>query len=473
MADDIKIRVGVSNNVKAGMDGVVSDVRKGAQKAQGGFGGMRGILGGIGVTAAVAGVRKLIASVDDLGDQAEQVDFSPANYQKLRAVAEDAGIGADKLGSALGRMNKAQAEIATDKKLQQAFSALGISVDDVIKARPDQLFEMIAAGLAKTGDRSAIFDILGRGASALIPTLAQVANGFDKVKVSSAGIISDKDIEAIDKADKKLNALGRTLQVFGAKAIGGAITGIETFFGRLGAISGGGSPLDYDRMIAEEDARAKAEKAASDEARRKAEQERQMRNLETQRKIDPLEAANKTLKSEQSDIKRADEDRRERADRLKREVDDAAVRQNLEGRLMGRGDRDQQANADYQSKRALDSTFDRQERDADRQQSRAERRRALLVREASKALGRFMPNKTVLSDEEQSALMAKLPPRLRKILQAEKMQEKAARDKQNLEQLQRDAAQAQLDSVKLQQQIADNTDAIADLKQLLVVGGGN
>jgi len=451
MADDIKIRVGVSNNVKAGMNAAVKDVQKSASGMSGAF---RSMLGGVGFGMVVAGVKSLISSVSDLKDQAAQVDFSPRNFQILRAVAEDAGVGADALTASLGKMMNMAAGIGNDTAAQSAFKRLGISVEDVIASNPEQLFQKIADGLQTTGDKSAIFDIFGRGAAKLIPTLRELAGGFDAV-TQRGKIISDADIARLDELDDKINSITRTLKGWGAAAVGGTVGFIEKVAGRLGAISTGATPESGDRIMAEQD-KEKAAKEAQATADKKAADDyaagKQLEAYAIHKKIKAIEEENTVIKETGEKAKEASFQGMLEQKRWKDAAEQAGKKQGLIGRLMGRGDRDFGAEADRASKIALDDDFRKQEAKADRSQKRQEYRAAQLLARASNPDQR------------------KYSPQLQRIFDADQKQQAAEKLRQQEKKREEDAWKAQIDSLIEAKKTADNTKVLADLtKQLLTL----
>lgn len=263
MADEIKIKVGVQSGVKDGMRNVSRDISDSVSGVKSAL-GMLGI--GFGFGAIVSGAKSLISSLGELKDKAEQVDFSTTNYQKLAIVASESGLKADELSSALGRMIKMQESIADDKKAQEAFQSLGISIEDVMSSRPEDLFEKIAKGLDETGNKSVAFDIFGRGAAKLIPTLANLKNGFEEI--SRGGIVKDEDLAKLDALDEKIAAIGRTLKSWLVNAGSWVVDKIESAAAALGAWSAGGT-LDDARQSrrAPDDTKAqsaKREKEAQD-----------------------------------------------------------------------------------------------------------------------------------------------------------------------------------------------------------------
>jgi hypothetical protein len=207
MADDIKIKVGVQSDVKAGMGRVSSDI----SSVMGNVKSALGVIGvGVGFGALISGAKSLIASLGDIQDAADQVDFNTTNYQKLVIVAEEGGIKADQLAASLAKLSKAQSTVGTDKAAQSAFEALGLSIEEVMKLNPEDLLQAVAKGFAATGDKAALFDLFGKGASKLIPTLKELAQGFDAI--NRDGIISEEDIKKADLFDEKLKSISRQLK---------------------------------------------------------------------------------------------------------------------------------------------------------------------------------------------------------------------------------------------------------------------
>lgn len=258
MSDDIKIKVGVASSVRSGMSSVSSEIKSA-------FGGINSALGtiglGLGFGAIVGGVKSLISSLGALQDQADQVNFSTTNWQKLVVVAGEGGIKVDQLGASLSKLTKAQGDVGKDKTATAAFDALGLSIEKVIDLNPDELLVAVAQGFEKTGNMSALFDLFGKSASKLIPTLHQLAGGFDKLNPD--GIISESDIKKLDQLDEKLQGIGRILKkwavdigsaVVKAVELAGAMAGAESTKpkseiakdiarGTLSAMSGGIIPL--------------------------------------------------------------------------------------------------------------------------------------------------------------------------------------------------------------------------------------
>ena len=148
------------------------------------------------------------------GDSAEAMS-------KLRFAAEESGVGADTLAGALGRMSKAAATTAGEKK----FEALGISVKDSngqfksASALFDEVAGKIAAlpnGVEKT---NAVLQIFGKSGMSLLPLLNQGAAGIAKfgAEAQKMGLVlngdSLKGVQANVMAQREFHASVEGLQV--------------------------------------------------------------------------------------------------------------------------------------------------------------------------------------------------------------------------------------------------------------------
>jgi len=148
------------------------------------------------------------------GDSAEAMS-------KLRFAAEESGVGADTLASALGKMAKAAATTAGEKK----FEALGISVKDsnghfkAASALFSEVANKIAAmppGVEKT---NAVLQIFGKSGMALYPLLNQGAAGIAKfgAEAQKMGLVLNGDalkgVQANIMAQREFHASVEGLQV--------------------------------------------------------------------------------------------------------------------------------------------------------------------------------------------------------------------------------------------------------------------
>jgi hypothetical protein len=235
MADEIKIKVGVNSSVSTGIDRVKGDLKSA-------FGGLKSALSlagvGLGIGAVVSGVKSLIGYIGQLQDQADQLNIGTTEFQKLSIVASESGVKAQQLSVIMQKLAAAQSDIANNKGAQNAFRNLGISIEDVIASNPAQLLEMIAKGFDKTGDRAAVFDLLGAKAGKFIPVLSEIKDGIDSI--NREGIINDDEIKKADKLEEKLNSIGRTLKSWASKGANFVMDVVQSNAALLGSLTAGG-----------------------------------------------------------------------------------------------------------------------------------------------------------------------------------------------------------------------------------------
>ena len=194
---------------------------------------------------AVAFAKESIGAYQEVGKEVINLQRytgdSAEAMSKLRFAAEESGVSADTLAVALGKMAKAAATTAGEKK----FEALGISVKDAnghFKAASDIFSEVatkIAAmppGVEKT---NAIMQIFGKSGMALYPLLNQGAAGIAKfsAEAQKMGLVlngdSLKGVQANVAAQREFHAAVQGLQVQLGQYLYPAITAITKAFSEI------------------------------------------------------------------------------------------------------------------------------------------------------------------------------------------------------------------------------------------------
>jgi hypothetical protein len=228
------------------------------------FSGITGQIGAaLSVGAVVAFAKSVISYAGQIKDASAATGLATDKFQALAMAAKQNGVGMDQLSMAVGRLRNLQGSIANEKGVQDTFRKIGLSTNEVRQARPDELLLKIAQGVKRTGDASAAFDIFGRSASRLMTTLEELAGGWDGLLAKTQkGIISDRDIEAIDKMGDVLDTLGIKVKAASATFAMGAVD----MFTYLGDIGGGFTPAEAmkrqtDRMSKEAAERREKEAA--------------------------------------------------------------------------------------------------------------------------------------------------------------------------------------------------------------------
>lgn len=134
-------------------------------------------------------------------------------------------------------------------------------------------------------------------------------------------------------------------------------------------------------------------------------------------------------------------------------LDKTSKKSSFVGRLLGRGDMEGMEGAEYDARRAFDKDFERQERATDKAMSRSKRRFDNMMSQAMKLrnAGRLDSN-----------------PRLKKFLESQDALVAAQNAKENIEQRQKLAIEAQIETQKTSLETAKNTREISLMQRELM-----
>lgn len=239
------------------------------------FGGMAGMMGKGGLIGAAlfGGGMALKSAADAAGnikDLADATGLSTDKFQQFANIARLSGVEAGSLQGALMRLRDAQASIGTDKRAQEVFRKLGMSVEDVARATPDELLQRVAEQINKTGDASAAFDLFGRGAGRLIESLKQMAEEGANSKDALKGMVTAENIAALDAFGDKVDETKNRVKAFGINVAGDIVRGAGDFFGTMGYLMDPEGAAAKDRAESDKEAKkaqaeGRAKRAIADE----------------------------------------------------------------------------------------------------------------------------------------------------------------------------------------------------------------
>lgn len=126
------------------------------------FGGLTGKLTSVaagvaavtaGTTAAVFGFKQVADQVDAIADSAKLLSMTTQELQRMGYAAQMAGSSQDEMSDALRFLNRNIAEaLDGNKEAAQWFGRVGLSVDDLRKMKPGEVFERIADKFKQVGD---------------------------------------------------------------------------------------------------------------------------------------------------------------------------------------------------------------------------------------------------------------------------------------------------------------------------------
>jgi hypothetical protein len=269
------IRLGVNSaGVDRGIDSATKSVDKLAKR--------------IGSLFALNAVRGLFQSIIEKGSgvaaMAKQWGASAEFVQKNAFAAKQANLEVSDLKISYKTLQKAQIDaIKGSDEAASAFLRTGLSIDQLKKLKPEELFRAVGTQFAKLPPSAQVtadaMTLLGRSA---VPTLGAFRDGFFDVAdgAKDAGqVIEDSVVKALDNAGDSIDALGNKLVVALAPGVAKLAEMTSTLFDFInqsvgfaataaGSFVGGSSfedSLQAGADFVKEEARKSAE-AASHEA---------------------------------------------------------------------------------------------------------------------------------------------------------------------------------------------------------------
>ena len=198
----------------------------------------RSLAGIVSVGSLVALGKSAIQLGSDLDDASKKFGVSASELSKLQYVAKMSGVELEDLGGAFKFMAKAIAESenpTSDAAI--AFKAMGVSMDDLRKKSPNELFMMLADrfsemkdGANKTALALAIF---GRSGANILPVFADGAAGIQKLKDEAAKMgaaLSEEQIKKLDAYGDKIDAIGLAAKTTAGKLTIDLVDGLKALW---------------------------------------------------------------------------------------------------------------------------------------------------------------------------------------------------------------------------------------------------
>lgn len=161
---------------------LVATAETGGLTAEGltsGFAGFGKLLGaGIAIGFATHYIDELAKVNVELEHLHAKTGISIESLAGLQQILKESGGDFETVATGLVRMEANTQKLAQgNKALEEAFKNLGLNLNEVWRAKPEELLQMIATGMANTADANvranAAITIFGRGGQALIPILRE------------------------------------------------------------------------------------------------------------------------------------------------------------------------------------------------------------------------------------------------------------------------------------------------------------
>ena len=182
------------------------------------LGGLAGIASGLSAISFARVIQEANNLTDTLRDQSIRLGIGVSDLQAFQLAAGNAGIESGKLSSLLGKLNKSAGEIKIgegNQKTVEAFRRIGLSVEEVRRSNPAELFTRVIEGLggiqdpaARAATSMAIFGKSGQDALTLVAdgagSLTESRRLLDELGLSLSQINADN----VDAANDALGTLG-------------------------------------------------------------------------------------------------------------------------------------------------------------------------------------------------------------------------------------------------------------------------
>lgn len=236
---------GMDNNVKSVSGSVkasfASMAKAGAALAVG-FGAIKGAIN------AIRGTFDTFKDALDLGgelsDLSARTGETAGNLLVLQRAFQNSGAGAEKVGPSINKLQRAIVEAGQGViTYQRAFSALGLNLEELkYKAPINQLEDVAAAinAIENPTERAAVaMQLLGRSGGELLPFLTNIKDEVKNARdeLGTMPDVMDKNASAFDRISDKLNVVkGKSMEL--ASGI------LESVLPAFNKFIGAGSELD-------------------------------------------------------------------------------------------------------------------------------------------------------------------------------------------------------------------------------------
>jgi hypothetical protein len=211
-----------------GFASTVNQMQKTLAKFQSNLGGFA--LKVAGVAVAFVGIREAVqafgAAIDmggKLNDLSARTGESAGNLLVLQRAFENAGAGADAVGTTINRLQRAIVNAGEGSQAQvDAFNRLGLSFETLKTMTPTEQLQVVAKALKNVendSDRTALaMELLGRGGGELLPLFRAMGVEIEvaRKQLGSMPTVMDKTVAAFDTIGDNFNAIAGKATEFAA-----------------------------------------------------------------------------------------------------------------------------------------------------------------------------------------------------------------------------------------------------------------
>jgi len=267
----ITVKIGAeTDGIEQGIRNIQQSISKLGSKADEASKGFDMSFGKIGLAAGVAGAAVKVgmmaveaataaarAVVDgfgqaiDLGgklsDLSSRTGETAGNLLTLQRAFDNSGVGADKVGTSINKLQKFMAEAAAGGESQtETLSALGISMSDLAGKTPTEQMQVFAKQIADISDPAqrarAAMEVFGKSGGELLPLLNNFAGEIDAAKgqLGSLPGVMDRSAAAMDTLGDNFAAIKNKTMEFAAGFLEDALPALNAFTTSLTGVDAAG-----------------------------------------------------------------------------------------------------------------------------------------------------------------------------------------------------------------------------------------
>jgi hypothetical protein len=194
-------------------------------------------------TQVVAGFGQAIDLGGELSDLSSRTGETAGNLVVLQRAFENSGVGADKVGQSLNKLQKFMADAAAGGADQTAtINALGISLAELAGKAPTEQMQVLAqkiAGISDPAQRArASMEIFGKSGGELLPLLNNFSGELDAARgqLGSLPDVMDRSASTFDEFGDAMGGLSSKAMEFAAGFLEAAIPALNSFTKSLSGI---------------------------------------------------------------------------------------------------------------------------------------------------------------------------------------------------------------------------------------------
>ena len=169
-------------------------------------------------TAAISAANNVAAAGDQIDKESQKLNMSREAYQEWSYVLSQNGADIAQLGSGMESLvDKMKAAEEGSEEITGMFGELGISMDALKTATPEEAFEMVVQGLQGMTDETRkaqiAQELLGGSGAELMPLLNSTADATERLKQEAHDLGMVMSDDAVDAAVKYTDSVDRMKRV--------------------------------------------------------------------------------------------------------------------------------------------------------------------------------------------------------------------------------------------------------------------